>query len=208
MVYLLAVLLLLSGCTAPPTEIRIDRYPLLITSSPLPPPPGWYQRNELVLEVRLYVAADGSVRELSWIESSNDREWDAKAEQAILTWKYAPAMEGGKPVGLWVRNTVRVRFEEPVVFPLAEIVCPTKELADSVYVQLRAGAEFETLAKAVSIGPERSAGGYRGMTNIGTFPTAVRDVLRELREGEITKPLPLGEWFVIYRRIAVRKANG
>ena len=208
MVYLLAVLLLLSGCTAPPAEIRVDRYPLLIESSPLPPPPGWYQRNELLLEVRLYVAADGSVRELSWIESSNDREWNAKAEQAILTWKYLPAMEGGKPVGLWVRNTLRVMFEEPVVFPLAEIVCPTKEVADSVYVQLRAGADFEALAKAVSIGAERSAGGYRGMTNIGTFPVSVRDVLRGLREGEITKPLPLGDWFVIYRRVAVREANG
>jgi len=149
-----------------------------------------------------------SVRQLAWVESSNDKEWDAEAERAILTWKYLPAMEGGKPVGLWVRNTLRVRFEEPTVFPLAEIVCPTREVADSVYGQLRAGADFEAAAKAVSIGPEGPAGGYRGMTNIGIFPAAVRNVLRLLKEGEITRPLPLGEWFVIYRRVAVREPIG
>jgi TonB family protein len=208
MVYLLAVLLLLAGCTSPPAEVRVDRYPILIESTPLPAAPSWFRRNELILDLRIYVAADGSVRDLEWIESSNDKDWDADARDAILKWKYQPALEGGKPIAIWVRNTVKVQFEEPVTFPLAEIVCPNGEVADSVYALLAGGRGFADLAREVSVGSDRANGGYRGLTNIGIFPVAIREVLRKLKEGEITKPLRLGDRFVIYKRLAPEVSAG
>lgn len=207
MVYLLVVLLLLSGCAVPLPETHVEQYPQLIETAPLPPPPSWYHRSEMVLEMRIFVAADGSVRELAWLESSGDREWDARAKNAVLRWRYTPAIESGKPTGIWVRHTVKVRFEDLVAVPLAEIVCLTREVADSVYSLIDAGSNFGALAKEVSVGEEGRAGGFRGLTNIGVFPTAVREVLRHLREGEVTLPLPLGDRFVIFKRVALAESK-
>lgn len=208
MVYLLAlVLLLASGCSSSLPEAQIERYPQLIESPPLPPPPAWFHRSELILNVRVYVNSEGSVRDVVWLESSNDKDWDVLARDAILKWKYLPATEAGLPVGVWVHHTLRVQFGEPVIIPLAEIVCPTREVADSVYALLGNRGNFEELAKKISTGPDAANGGFRGPTNIGIFPTPVREILQALKEGEVSQPVPLGDKFVIYKRVRGRSVS-
>jgi parvulin-like peptidyl-prolyl isomerase len=111
-------------------------------------------------------------------------------------------MAGGKPVPLWIMQTIRVQFMPPSYIDLAEIVCPTREIADSLYARLKSGEDFVTLARTCSRGPTKDQGGILGEVDVRTYPMEVQQVLRKLQEGMITEPLEIGTQFVIFKRLS------
>jgi hypothetical protein len=187
----------------------LDETPQLIETTSLPPlPTSIVYGNEIILEVKLHVGADGTVRDLIWVASSRNKEWDSLAANRIMTWKYIPASKEGKNVAIWVRQSVKVVTVEAEALLLREIVCLERASADSVYAMLKAGADFEELARNYSTSKTAEQGGYKGKVNLSVFPLVVRDRLSRLRDGEFTEPLLLGSNYVIYKRVQKRPVIG
>ena len=118
-----------------------------------------------------------------------------------MTWKYTPASKGGKNIAIWVHQAVKVITVDPETLLLAEIVSHDRTSADSVYAMLKAGADFEELARKHSSSTTAERGGYMGKVNLSVFPLAVRDQLSRLHEEDFTAPLQVGDDFVIYKRV-------
>lgn len=205
MVYRIAMLLLLSSCATLTPSTTVERSPQLITAASLPPLPSWFQRPELVLEVKVYVANDGSVKDVAWLMSSGDKSWDQESAARIMEWKYSPAIAGGKPIGVWVRQQVRVTALETSELALAEIACGTRELADSVYDLLKSGTDFGELARQFSVAPSSSNDGVLGLVKLASLSTAAQRAVVRLREEAITLPVEVKGQYVIYKRL--RKAG-
>lgn len=190
------------GCASTVPPSYLDESPRLVETTPLPPlPASVVTKKEVVLEVKLHVGADGTVRDLIWIASSRNKEWDSLAAGRIMAWKYRPASKEGKNVPIWVRQSVKVLSVEPEAILLSEIVCLEQATADSVYAMLKAGAAFEELARKYSTSETAQHGGYKGKVNLTIFPLALQDKLSRLREEEVTEPFPLGSGYVIYKRV-------
>jgi len=157
--------------------------------------------GELRLDIRLHIAADGSVDDVDLLRSSGDASWDSLAVDQIRKWKYVPASAGGKAIPLWIMQSVLVQFVSPMPMYLAEIVCSSREIADSLYARIEAGEDFASVARTASIGPTAVSGGVLGEVDIRTYPKEVLEVLRKLSVGAYTKPLEVGVQFIIFKRL-------
>jgi len=62
--------------------------------------------------LRLFVSVAGDVSEVKLLRSSGYRVLDGAAIKAVKSWRFSPAVKGGRPVGLWV--------EVPIVFKLRD----------------------------------------------------------------------------------------
>jgi protein TonB len=75
-------------------------------------PPLALQRKESgSVAVHAYVRDDGSVKKVSLEQSSGYDDLDNAAANAVLHWKFLPAMEGGKPVS--GDTVVQIVFQSP-----------------------------------------------------------------------------------------------
>ncbi len=198
MAFILVAAFLLCGCATLEQANVPDTLPQLIKQEPLPPWPFRTPDEQVNLEIKVRIDSDGSVRDVSFLTSSHDRDWDALALAKIREWKFSPATIDGHPVSLWIRQTIHLRFEEPSYLRLAEIVCPDRRTADSVYALLDAGAPFDSLARLFSVSASRAQGGYLGDVDLRTLPLFVRHELQNIRTDHISSPLLLGRNFVIY----------
>ncbi len=197
-----ALCTLFLGCASSVPPSYLDESPQLVETTPLPPlPASVVMKKEVILEVKLHVGADGTVRDLIWIASSRNKEWDSLAAGRIMTWKYHPASKDGKNVPIWVRQSVKVLTVEPEAILLSEIVVLERAMADSVYAMLKAGAAFEEMARRYSTSETAQRGGYKGKVNLAIFPLVLRDKLSRLRSDEVTEPFQLGSDYVIYKRV-------
>jgi len=201
MVFVVIAALLLCGCATfeqPDTSYSL---PEVIYQSPLPPWPFRTNNVSLTMTFRVYVADDGNVRQAIIETPSGSKEWDALALAEVRKWQYAPAMMNGRPTGLWLRQTIVMRFDKPLYMKIAELTCPEAALADSLYGLLLAGASFDTLARQFSVSQSRERGGVVGEIDLHTLPMRVSREVATLHRGEITKPLRLGRQYVIYKRL-------
>ncbi len=199
---LLLACLLLLGCAGSTLPTYLDQTPQIVETTALPPLPiSMVQKKEVILEVKLHVGADGSVRDLIWTSSSRNHEWDSLAAKRIMTWKYTPAAKEGKNIPVWVRQSVRVVTVATETLLLSEIVSADKATADSVYAMLKGGADFEEMARKYSSSSTAEHGGYMGKVNLSVFPLAVTDQLSRLQEEDFTAPVRVGDNFVIYKRV-------
>ena len=206
---LLLVSLLFVGCASSTLPTYLDQTPQLVETTALPPlPTSVVLKKEVTLEVKLHVGQDGSVRDLVWLASSRNREWDSLAAQRIMTWKYTPASKDGKNIPVWVRQSVKVVTVDIETLLLAEIVSTDSAAADSVYAMLKAGADFEEMARKYSTSSTAELGGYMGKVSLSVFPLAVRDQLSRLQEQDFTAPLRVGDSFVIYKRVRKGPVSG
>jgi hypothetical protein len=192
--------LLFAGCAG---SQQIDTYvaPRLIEQEPFPALPPNLAAYSQDFHIKLQIGSDGSVLRVTLEHWSGDADWDSLAVSKIRLWRFTPPMYNGKPIKLWIDLQACVRCAEPVLRGLAEIVCPTRELADSVYALLRQGGEFEQIASLYSIAPSRANRGRLGEVDIHRFPDELHDALSDLQLNEYTSPLAVGSYFCIYKRV-------
>jgi peptidyl-prolyl cis-trans isomerase SurA len=102
-------------------------------------------------------------------------------------------------------------FMQPEQIKLNEILVPTaadandaavaqaQAKADGIETQLKAGGNFEELAKANSGGPTAAQGGELGMYKRGTLGQVLEDQTFSLKAGEWTAPIRTKQGFVILK---------
>ena len=201
MKYSLLVLVLLWGCVSSEPPEGMYTLPALIRQTPLPPWPYEDAAPELTLAVKVRVGTDGSVLNARLVSSSADPQWDSLALAAIKTWQYAPALVNGQPTALWVQQTMRVRFEQPLILPLAVLRCDDENLADSLYRLLLSGVPFDSLARQYAVSGSGARSGRLGAVDLRTLPHHIRTAIVDAGKSGFTKPLSLGRQFVIYKRL-------
>jgi TonB family protein len=199
MVFILIAAVLLCGCaTVQPTYVP-DTYPQLVKQEPLPPWPFRTHDQEVTLDIKIRIGSDGFVKDVTLLTPSLNAEWNALALEKIRGWQFSPAIADGRPVALWIRQTLRLRFEEASYLRLAEIVCPDQRTADSVYTLLDAGMPFDSLARVFSTSSSRTEGGFLGDVDLRTMPLFVRHEVQNIRANHFTSPILLGRNYVIYK---------
>ncbi|MBX2990142.1 MAG: hypothetical protein KF749_03130 [Bacteroidetes bacterium] len=186
---------MLWGCThTRPLDVP---HPELVRISSLPSFSSFIYKDKLTLSVLFRVVEDGTIAEVKMLGSSGDPRWDAVAIDSMKHWRFHPLAGECPPDGIWVRNALVVQVEEQVVMALAGLTAPDERGADSLYALLEQGVPFEALARDEGETPGFSAPASR---NIAQFPRKVRDEVRKLRVGNFTKPIRVGERYVIYQR--------
>ncbi len=190
--------MLLAGC-AITREISVDQ-PELISMSSLPPTPPSSTITQLRLNVLFHILRDGTVADARILGSSGYPLWDAAAVDSMKQWRFAPALDDTSPTGWWMRYTLVVGIQEPIMMNLGELVMSNQGEADSVYQLLQSGVVFDTLARHVREGSAIDAVRYIGIVDIARYPGHVRDELRKLAEGSFTHPVRVGHNYIIYKR--------
>ncbi|HTY60429.1 MAG TPA: TonB family protein [Bacteroidota bacterium] len=194
------LMFLLAGCSAIQQTPEPIQRPELVRSAPLPPIVQNSPGGEMKLTVAILVLKDGAVGDADLISSSGDPDWDSLALRSIMQWQYTPGRREGRPMEVWLRQPLRVQFHEPVVMNLAGLISATEQAADSLYLLIERGADFDSLfalARADS-GVRRTS---LGSVDVSMYAKQLRSEFLRLNEGDVTRPLRIGATFVIYKRI-------
>jgi parvulin-like peptidyl-prolyl isomerase len=103
---------------------------------------------------------------------------------------------------IWKESTSPVR---PVDLAGAmrafHIMVKTRAEAEEILRQLRAGADFEQLAKQKSIGPTAAQGGDLGYFFPGDFAPQFDEAIRKLKPGEISDIVETPDGYHIFKRV-------
>ena len=196
------MLLCLCGCATTQVPDSSGTLPVLIYQVPLP---SYYRTTfsaEFKIDLKFHIASDSSVQEVIFLSSNIDPRWEACAIEEIRKWRFLPAMQNGRAVPVWIRQTIIIRPEKPLTMPLSEITCADRRGADLVYTLLLRGENFDSLARTVSIAASREQKGKLVNIDIRTYPFPIQKELAKLNVGEITIPLQLGRSFIIFKRLA------
>jgi TonB family protein len=190
------------GCASTESVDMPEKMPRLIEQEPFPPMSDALLSRHSELNLRILIAEDGSVLKAELLNPSNDAAWDALASDRMKQWKFSPAIHNGKPVSMWINFHAHVKCETPVYIGLAEIECESASVADSVYALLRAGRDFGLLVSNFSIAKSKGNRGDLGQVDISRYGESVKQVLAGLKENTFTEPLPMGEHYVIFKRLS------
>jgi TonB family protein len=203
----LIIAAIFSGCcaTAPP-DIPYT-LPQLVEQTPLPAIRAKTLSMLFELDLRMLIGEDGSVRMVELLNSSGDRNWDTLATARIKEWKFSPARYNNQAIRLWIRQRITVKSAEPMLMMLAEIILPSRQIADSVYALLQNGGDFSTLARQFSITNSRENGGFLGEVDVFQYPIKVSDHLKNLSPGGYSAPIELGFRYGIFRRVVIGKVD-
>ena len=194
------LIFLLAGCSAVQQTDTPFQPPQLVKSAPLPPIVSYVPSGGMKFDVTVLVQKDGTVSDVKLTESSGDLNWDSLALHSIMKWQFIPARREGMPVKVWVHQPLLVQLRDPIIRTLAGLVSETMERADSLYQLLEHGVDFDTLLRqSDQVSGER--GGSLGAVDISMYAPPLRDELLRLREGEVSRPLRIGDRFVIYKRL-------
>lgn len=197
---LFIILIVLWGCS--PSRESLDYTPpVLLSQTSLPEFPPLHPTIKK-LTVALYIDSTGSVQKVHFIKGNVNARWDSLAALRIREWKFSPARRNGTPIALWYRYQLDIHYLEPKYLTLAEIVCTSKELADSLYVLLTTQNNFGELARKFSVAESRTNGGFLGTVNIYDYPKPVWMVLEKLQPGEIAPPIQRGAHYIIFKRLS------
>ena len=182
-------LLFLTGCAviqqaAAPSE-RLE----LISMAPLPPISLKSFATEMKLIVLMHILQDGTVENMRMLGSSGDAEWDSLALQAMKQWRYAPPLREGLPIDVWIRQPIVVQVQEPIVMTVGDLASASLRQADSLYMLLEKGTDLDSLFRPTI-----------GTFDIMKYTPSVRDQMKRLSRGEYTRPLRVGNKYVIYKR--------
>ncbi len=197
-----AIAILISFNCSPTQKLFVpDTLPELIYQAPLPALPPILSDRDITLELVILIDSSGQVKKAVWKVPTGYTEWDATALKQVEKWKFTPARYAGKSVDLWIRQSVKLETKEAKYYRLAEIVCHNIELADSLFALLKAGADFEEIARKHSQSESGKSSGILGEVDVRTYPVRVSEKISLLRIGEFSRPLKLGNHFVIIKRI-------
>ena len=188
------------GCGTSYEVARDIEPPELLSYVPLPSFQSLPSSHMLKLKVVLCVKEDGSVEHARLVSSSGDLAWDSLAEESVNRWRYASPMRNGVPTAVWVHQQIVVQFDDPILMSLSHLSAFSQSQADSLYSLLMNGVEFETLVEQFAMA-SRERGGFLGSVDIRTYAPRIREALKDLREGQFTHPLRLGDKYEIYKRV-------
>jgi parvulin-like peptidyl-prolyl isomerase len=90
----------------------------------------------------------------------------------------------------------------------AQIVVRDRERAESILKRLKAGEDFDKVAREVSIGPEASRGGDLGYFARGVMPEAIDRVVFTLPKGKISGVVQSPFGYHIFRLLEREEAGG
>lgn len=192
---------IISGCSIFQPDETILIQPRLVEQADLPPINSQFINNNFEFYCEMVISCCGKVERAKLLTSSGDPVWDSLAQVSLMKWKYCPAVYEGHPIKLSVRRKIKVVFDNPKVYPLAEIQLQNYQIADSVYKALLNGADFSLLAFSCSISDTKLINGHLGNVNIKHYNDEIKNALAKLDEGEFTEPLAYGDRFVIYKRL-------
>lgn len=194
---------IISGCTTfQPDESNFVQ-PMVIEQAELPPVNSRFINSNFDFHCEMVISCCGDVERAKLLTGSGDPVWDSLAQISLLKWKYSPAIYQGQPIKLSIRRRIKVVFENPKVYSLAEIQLQNYEKADSVYKALVGGADFSSLANSCSISDSKILNGHLGNVNIKRYGEEIQKALAILDEGEFTIPLVYSDHYVIYKRLSL-----
>lgn len=104
--------------TAPPqpqpTKTGVSILASYAASNRKPPYPRLSRQNEEqgVVELRIFVKADGTAGTVEVISSSSYPLLDESARSTVQTWRFNPATVDGKPVGEWYRLSIPFKLQD------------------------------------------------------------------------------------------------
>lgn len=196
----LVTLLLFLGCAATQHADISSAQQDLVAMTPLPPLSSISLLSGLKLNALFRLQNDGSVAEIKLLRSSGDPHWDAQAIDSMKQWRFTPLPRDAAPVDHWTRFAIVVQIQEPVVMSLGELVSPGPREADSLYLLLQKGAQFDSLARRVTQGSSAGTDWFFESVNIAKYPPHVREQITGLRVNNFTHPLRVGTNYVIYKR--------
>jgi len=199
---LLIISLMVAGCSHTKQSAMQTAQPELISMTSLPTLVTGSSTIGLKLNVLFRVMNDGTVTEVNLVTTSGDSEWDASAIDSMKQWHFTATPGDGSTTDRWIRSAVVVQIQQPIVMTLGELVCSGKPEADSLHTLLKNGADFDALAKQPRAVQSGKPGGFLGAVDIATFPKHVRDQLRKLTVNDFTRPVRVGNNYVIYKKYA------
>jgi tetratricopeptide (TPR) repeat protein len=87
---------------------------------------------------------------------------------------------------------------------LRMIIVRSVEEAKALHQQVLKGASFSALAREKSIGPQRRQWGFSGIVRLDEVQDTLRPVLQKLKLGQVSQPVPLGEYYAIVKLIPMQ----
>ncbi len=196
----LVTLLLFLGCAATQHTDVPSPQQELVAMTPLPPLSSISLLSGLKLNAMFRLQNDGSVAEIKLLRSSGDPHWDALAIDSMKQWRFTTLPRETAPVDHWIRFAIVVQIQEQIVMTLGELVSPNPQEADSLYVLLQNGAQFDSLARRARHGISSRTDWFFESVNIAKYPQHIREQLTKLRVNGFTLPLRVGTNYVIYKR--------
>ncbi len=94
-------------------------------------------------------------------------------------------------------------FTQPEAVKVRQILTDTQEKAEAILKRLQMGENFASLARSLSIAPDRRRGGDLGFFSRGTFPKEF-EVCFDLKEGELSPIVSSLYGFHIFKLIEKR----
>ncbi len=193
--------LLISGCAVFGLESDYLVMPVVLEKTPIPNAPANILNGNFFLKTRLVISRSGAVKAVELLNSSGDANWDSAAAESIKHWKYSPGLRGGKPVSMSIVQVTHIITSPRVLYHLAQMVLPTESQADSALALLRMGANFDSLAEIHPLPNSALHNGDMGLVDILLFPSDIQNELVNLRPKGYTTVLPLGPYYVIFKRL-------
>ncbi len=188
------------GCAAPQEQDNTITLPTLVEQSPLPVISESTVLQRFRFQLFLLVDETGEVKSVKFERPTPFGAWDSLATEVIRTWRYTPALADGKPIKLWLKQTVIVDLVEPYYVLLAEIVCQSAADASAAFDSLTKGGSFTDLAILYSAAMAGHRKGTSERVNINQYPNEIREALSRLKENEFTAPLKFGDKYIIFKR--------
>ncbi|MFQ5706050.1 MAG: peptidylprolyl isomerase [bacterium] len=102
---------------------------------------------------------------------------------------------------IWKKSVTDSRFAlSGQGYRALQIIVKDRAKAEDILRQLKAGADFGTLAKKYSVGPAASRGGDLGYFKKGDFQPEFENVILKLKPGEISEIVQSKLGYHIFRR--------
>jgi parvulin-like peptidyl-prolyl isomerase len=82
---------------------------------------------------------------------------------------------------------------------LRRIMLVSKEDADAVLKRVGEGEDFESLARTISVSPEKLKGGDQGYRRLEDLSPIYRDAVAKTKEGEVAGPFEMAQYHILLK---------
>ncbi len=154
------------------------------------------------LEVMMRVKPNGSVDEARILNPIKNAEWNVAAIDSIKKWRFIFFSPEDYPDGIVFKSSIRVELlDESEVVTTGELWFASSTMADSIYVQLRAGLDFFDFVASLQLDESMDVAFYQRTMELKNYSDQVKKIVDMLRTEDFSKPVRVGSYFVIYRKM-------